>query len=161
MLDKLLLIALVFATLWTVMTRSLLKAALGLALTSALVAIMLFKLDSPLAGVFELSVCAGLITAVFISAISLMRPFTHKETVELSKRRIKKYWPLPIIIAAVIVMFSRAVVPTNIRVVQEAMEPTVQNILWGSRSLDLFGQIVLVLAGIFGTVILFREKDKK
>lgn len=83
MLDKLLLIALVFATLWTVMTRSLLKAALGLALTSALVAIMLFKLDSPLAGVFELSVCAGLITAVFISAISLMRPFTHKETVEL------------------------------------------------------------------------------
>lgn len=58
-------------------------------------------------------------------------------------------------------MFSRAVVPTNIRVVQEAMETTVQNILWGSRSLDLFGQIVIVLAGIFGTVILFREKDKK
>jgi len=160
-LDKLLLISVVFAALWTVMTRSLLKAALGLAVTSALIAVILFRLDSPLAGVFELSVCAGLITAVFVSAISLMKPLTHKETIALSRARIKKYWPLPIIISAVILIFSASTVPTSIRVLPEAMEQNVQNVLWNSRSLDLFGQIVIVLAGVFGTVILFRESNKK
>ena len=160
-LDKLLLIALVFAALWTVMTRSLLKAALGLAVTSAIIAIVLFRLDSPLAGVFELSVCAGLITAVFISAISLMKPLTHKETIALSKARIKRYWFLPVIIAVVACIFSKSAIPTGIRVLPQAVELNVQEVLWNSRSLDLFGQIVIVLAGVFGTVILFRENNKK
>jgi NADH-quinone oxidoreductase subunit J len=113
MLDKLLFIALVFAALWTVMTRSLLKAALGLAVTSALIAVVLFRLESPLAGVFELSVCAGLITAVFVSAISLMKPLTHKETIELSKARIKRYWFLPVIAAAVAIVFANTAIPAG------------------------------------------------
>jgi NADH-quinone oxidoreductase subunit J len=161
MLDKLLLIALVLATLWTVMTRSLLKAALGLALTSAIIAVVIFKLDSPLAGIFELSVCAGLITAVFVSAISLMKPLTHKEIIALSRARAKRYWPLPLIVAVIIAVFSRSAIPASIRVWPEGMEQSVQNVLWNVRSLDLFGQIVIVLAGVFGTVILFRESNKK
>jgi hypothetical protein len=34
---------------------------------------MFFELDSAYAGAFELSVCAGLITALFVSVISLTR----------------------------------------------------------------------------------------
>ena len=161
MIDKLLLIAVVLASLWTVMTRSLLKAALGLAVTSAIIAAMLFKLDSPLAGVFELSVCAGLITAVFISAISLMKPLTHKETIELSKQRIKRYWPLPVIMIIAFFIFSKTVlmVPEPLKMLASGED--VRSLLWDSRTLDLFGQIVIVLAGVFGTVILFRENKKK
>jgi NADH-quinone oxidoreductase subunit J len=160
-MDKLLLIILVLAALWTVMTRSLLKAALGLAVTSAIIAIILFRLDSPLAGVFELSVCAGLITAVFISAISLMKPLTHKETIELSKERIKRYWYLPVIMMIAGIAFSKAAIPTSIKMMPEAGKIDVRNILWDMRSLDLFGQIVIVLAGVFGIVILFKEFGKK
>jgi NADH-quinone oxidoreductase subunit J len=160
-LDKLVLMALIFAALWTVMTRSLLKAALGLAVTSAIIAVILFRLESPLAGVFELSVCAGLITAVFVSAISLMKPLTHKETMALSQARIKRYWLLPVIVALAAFMFARSAIPASIRVFPEAMAESVQEVLWNSRVLDLFGQIVIVLAGVFGTVILFRESNKK
>jgi len=46
-------------------------------------------------------------------------------------------------------------------VLPQAVELNVQEVLWNSRSLDLFGQIVIVLAGVFGTVILFRENNKK
>ena len=79
-MDNLILLATAFAGLWTVMTRSLLKAALGLAVTSALIAVILFRLDSPLAAVIELSVCAGLITAVFVSAISLSRRHNRRRS---------------------------------------------------------------------------------
>ncbi|MDP3791737.1 MAG: hypothetical protein Q8R38_06830 [Candidatus Omnitrophota bacterium] len=160
-IDGILLISVVLSALWTVMTRSLLKAALGLAVTSAIIAIILFRLSSPLAGVFELSVCAGLITAVFISAISLMKPLTHKETIELSKKRIKKYWPLPVIIIIAGIVFSKAVVPTSFHILPEAVKLGVQDILWNTRTLDLFGQVVIVLAGVFGIVILFKESNKK
>lgn len=160
MADNILLITVVFASLWTVMTRSLLKAALGLAVTSAVIAAMLFRLDSPLAGVFELSVCAGLITAVFISAISLMKPLTHKETIELSKKRIKRYWYLPVIMMIAGFVFLRSKVPVPFEALPEAAPLDVRSVLWNLRPLDLLGQIVIVLAGVFGTVILFRENKK-
>lgn len=161
MIDNILLITVVLAALWTVMTRSLLKAALGLAVTSAIIAVMLFRLDSPLAGVFELSVCAGLITAVFISAISLMKPLTHKETLELSKKRIKKYWYLPLILIITGIVFSRTMIPVGFNIPEEAVKPDVRSLIWNSRALDMFGQIIIVLAGVFGTVILFKESKKQ
>ena len=145
-IDKLLLIAVVLAALWTVMTRSLLKAALGLAVTSAMIAIMLFRLSSPLAGVFELSVCAGLITAVFISAISLMKPLTHKETIELSRERIKRYWYLPVIAIIAGLIFSKSTIPATFEIMPDMLPADVRSVLWNSRTLDLFGQIVILLA---------------
>ena len=159
-IDKLLLMAVVLAALWTVMTRSLLKAALGLAVTSAVIAIILFRLNSPLAGVFELSVCAGLITAVFISAISLMKPLTHKETMELSKERIKRYWYLPVIMLIAGFVFLKSTISAGVNIMPEAVNMDVRSVLWSSRPLDLLGQIVIVLAGVFGIVILFKEKKK-
>ena len=160
-MDILLLISVVLAALWTVMTRSLLKAALGLAVTSAVIAIMLFRLSSPIAGVFELSVCAGLITAVFISAISLMRPLTHKETIELSKKRMSRYWYLPVIVIIAGFIFAKSMIPSNLNVLPQATKLDVRSLLWNSRPLDLFGQIVIVLAGVFGIVVLFKESKKK
>ena len=157
-MDKILLITMILAALWTVMTRSLLKAALGLAATSAIISILMFRLDSPLAAVFELSVCAGLITAVFISAISLMKPLTHKETLELSKQRIKRYWYLPVIMIVVGILLTKLTIPIDFKIPPQAAQVLdVRNVLWNSRPLDLLGQIVILLAGVFGIVILFKE----
>ena len=74
-----LLVLMLIAALWTVMGRSLLKAAIGLAITSAVIAILMFRLDSPLAAVFELSVCTGLVTVLFVSTISLTKPLTREQ----------------------------------------------------------------------------------
>ena len=89
MSDQIIFIALsallLLAGVWAVMTLNLLKSAIGLAVTSAILSLLLFLMDAPLAGVFELSVCAGLITVVFISVISLTKPLTSAE----SSKRMK------------------------------------------------------------------------
>lgn len=57
----------------TVRLKEMLHAAIALAVLSVIIAIMFFRMNSPYAGAFELSVCAGLITALFVSVISLTR----------------------------------------------------------------------------------------
>ena len=51
--------------------RSLIRSAVALAVGSAALAMVFFMLDAPYAGGFELSVGAGLISVLFIVAISL------------------------------------------------------------------------------------------
>jgi NADH-quinone oxidoreductase subunit J len=158
-INLILLIAMTFAALWTVMTRSLLKSTIGLAVTSTFVTILMFRLSSPLAAVFELSVCTGLITAVFVSAISLTKPLTHAETIQVSKDKLKRYWPLPIImlVAAAVLVFSH--IPIEILAPKNRTLFDVRQIMWQLRQLDMLGQMVLMLAGAFGVVILFKEKN--
>jgi uncharacterized MnhB-related membrane protein len=63
-------IALAAATV-AVLAESLIKAAVALGIGSAALALLLFLLDAPYAAGFELSVGAGLISVLFIIAISL------------------------------------------------------------------------------------------
>jgi NADH:ubiquinone oxidoreductase subunit 6 (subunit J) len=68
-----LVIAAIACAIMTVRFKDILSAAIALAVLSAVIAMMFFDLDSAYAGVFELSVCAGLITALFVSVIGLTR----------------------------------------------------------------------------------------
>ncbi len=160
-IDIILLTAMTAAALWTVMTRSLLKSTIGLALTSAIITIIMFRLDSPLAAVFELSVCTGLITAVFVSTISLVKPLTHKDIVKLSKDRAKRFWYLPVIMIAVGAALILLKAPADFKMPVKLAQSDVRGVLWNSRQLDIFGQIVVLLAGVFGIVLLFKETKKK
>ncbi len=54
-----------------VLLKNLLRAAIALGVGSAALATILFLLEAPYAGGFELSVGAGLISVLFIIAISL------------------------------------------------------------------------------------------
>lgn len=54
-----------------VLSRNLLRAAVALGVGSAALATLFFLLNAPYAGGFELSVGAGLISVLFIIAISL------------------------------------------------------------------------------------------
>ena len=156
-----LLTTMVVAASWTVMTRSLLKSTIGLAFTSAIITIIMFRLNSPLAAVFELSVCTGLITAVFVSTISLTKPLTHKEIIKLSKDRVKRFWYMPVIMIVVGVALIYIKLPVDFKMPLKLAQSDVRSVLWNARQLDIFGQIVVLLAGVFGIVILFKEKNKK
>lgn len=159
-MDIFLLVTMAVAALWAVLGRSLLKATIALAITSAVITILMFRLNSPLAAVFELSVCTGLITVVFVSTISLTKPLTHQETIDRTRDRIKRYWYLPvfIIIAGAGLLFVK--MPLDFAAVNAAGGEDVRSVLWNSRQLDIFGQIAIILAGVFGVVILFREAGK-
>jgi len=161
-LNLLLLVVMLGAALWTVMGRSLLKAAIGLAITSAVITILMFRLDSPLAAVFELSVCTGLITVVFVSTISLTKPLTHKEIIELSKDRIKRFWYLPVIVAVVALALILIKVKNDLVPAESAWElfKDVKSVLWNFRQLDMFGQIIVLIIGALGVSVLFEERRR-
>ncbi|MCX5666055.1 MAG: hypothetical protein NT036_03275 [Candidatus Omnitrophica bacterium] len=161
LIDIILLTAMVVAASWTVMTRSLLKSTIGLAFTSAIITIIMFRLKSPLAAVFELSVCTGLITAVFVSTISLTKPLTHKEIIKLSKDRVKRFWYMPVIMLTVGAALISLKLPGDFKMPLKLAEGDVRSVLWNSRQLDIFGQIVVLLAGVFGIVLLFKERNKR
>ena len=160
-LNLFLLVILLIAALWTVMATRLIRAVVGLALASAVLSIIIFRLNSPLAAVFELSVCSGLITAVFVSAISMTKPLTHKEILQASKDRIKRYWYLPVILILVGIGLILIKVKQDLVMAappESAME--VRTMLWDFRRLDLLGQVIILLAGALGVVILFEEEKK-
>jgi len=157
-INTILLIVLVISALWTVMTPRLPRSAMGLAITSAVLSIIMFRLSSPLAAVFELSICAGLISAIFISIISLMPRITAKDRDIRQKEHFHKYWLLPVIIAMAAIALNLLHLPANFNLPAQPVENDVRIILWNSRHLDLLGQIVILLAGAFGVAILFKER---
>ena len=130
-INILLLVLMLIASLWTVMGRSLLKATIGLAVTSAALSVIIFRLNSPIAAVFELSVCTGLMTVVFVSTISLTKPLTHKDIIRLSTKRMKRFWYLPVIviIAAIALIFVRIPKDLAISVAERARNLIIEMLL--------------------------------
>ena len=51
--------------------KDLIKASISLGVASAILASIFFLLDAPYAAVFELSVCAGLVTVLLLSAVNM------------------------------------------------------------------------------------------
>ena len=64
-------VAVVGGAVTAVLSKNLLRAAVALGVGSAALATLFFLLNAPYAGGFELSVGAGLISVLFIIAISL------------------------------------------------------------------------------------------
>jgi NADH-quinone oxidoreductase subunit J len=147
----------VIAAVWTVMTTRLLRSVIGLAITSVILTIIMFQLNSPLAAVFELSVCAGLISAIFISSIGLTQRLTDEQLAVRKKERLSKFWLLPVIVILAGVALYRLHIPFDFNLPAAPAANDVRNIIWNLRHLDLLGQIVILLAGAFGVVALFKE----
>ncbi len=152
-----LLILLILAALMVVFSSRLLIAAISLAVTSIMVTLLMFWLNSPIAAVFELSICAGLITVIFITTISFVKPVEQEDLVENRKRRIKKYVALPVILIIVWFAVSFLIKPLVLALPAIAPETNVANVLWNLRQVDLLGQAIILLVGVFGIVVLFKE----
>jgi NADH-quinone oxidoreductase subunit J len=122
----------------------------------------MFVLRSPLAAVFELSVCAGLITAVFISAISMTGVSTKEELEAKRKERVKRFIYLPIILVllAVGLILSWPSLKLSAAAFTSG-NPDVKYEMWNIRQLDMIGQIIIIIAGVFGVVVMFKERKVK
>jgi NADH-quinone oxidoreductase subunit J len=121
----------------------------------------MFRLNAPFASVFELSVCTGLITVLFISTISLTHPLTWEEILQHMRERLRRFKYLPFIIAAVGIALSLVTVKLNLQLPPPEAENDMRIVLWDLRCLDVIGQVIILLSGAFGVVILFKESDKK
>lgn len=152
---------LVVSGLLTAMIKNTLKAVIALAMASALLTAIMFGLGAPLAAVFELSVCAGLVTAIFVSTISLTRPVVDQPE-EKSRKRLSRYIYLPIIIVVVVGILFIMQPALNFSLAAPAISAeNLNENIWHVRNLDIAGQIMVILAGVFGVVVLIKEKVKK
>lgn len=158
-LDYILLIALLLLVIWTVMTIRLIRAVVGLAMISVVVSILMFHLAAPLAGVFELSVCAGLISVIFITTISFTARVSKEQLPARRRQHLAKFWALPLIVIGLILLLRHYSFPAGLRIFQAAGESDPRVVLWNMRHMDLLGQIIVLLVGAFGVVALFKEKE--
>ena len=143
--------------------RSLIKAAIWLAITSVLLAVVLFLMGAYWAAIFELSVCAGLITAVFISAISFFTTAQRGE--EQARSHFNRFKLLPYLMVACGLALLATLVLSGFSVEGALPAPSIfaefKEMFWYSRQTDITAQIALILAGSFAVIVLFKERDSK
>jgi len=119
---------------------------------------VLFIMGMQLAAVIELSVCAGLVTAVFASAISLTRPSDNAR----DSNRWKRFLPLPFILLALVAGVLLLWPGTDLQIPGgNFSDESAKEVLWDQRALDILGLALIILAGVLGVGVLFREKGAK
>ena len=149
------------AAVAAVMARNLLLNAMMLALVSIGASLILFDFQAPWAAVFELSVCAGLITVLFVSAVSLIR---HEENKAAENRA--RFYAMPLVMGIVAIAAWFYAVPYF-----ESLENwarlggranSLGSVIWDIRRFDLLGQVSILAAGVFVVNSIFpRRKAHK
>lgn len=153
-----LLIGLVAFSIAAVLLRDLLKAAIALAVASIFLALIFFRMSSPFAGVFELSVVAGLITVLFITTITLTR-FQQGGVTE--RRAVAIVFPIFFVLFIIIdIVVMRKLLGSLPAVAAPAETGSFGQVLWNKRTFDLVGQIGVIFAGVFAVLALFRNGGK-
>ena len=135
--------------------KRLLISAIWLALTSAMVALMLYMLGAPHIAVIELSVGAGLVTVLFVFAINI----AGEEVMGL-----RSALPLPLVWASIVLSAGLIIffIVRSLGFVQfaDASGGFAASVLWQERYLDFLLQVILILAGTLGVIgLLSHSKD--
>jgi NADH-quinone oxidoreductase subunit J len=152
-----LLIGLVLFSVLAILLKDLLKAAISLAVASLLLGIIFFRMNASYAGVFEISVVAGLITVLFILTISL----TNKGEEVRESRLMNLVFPLFFVVFIIIDALVMKGLLQKIPALPSSPETgAFGDVLWKGRTMDLVGQIAVILAGVFSVLALFRKRDK-
>jgi len=152
-----LLIGLVAFSIMAVLSRDLLKSAISLAVASIFLALAFFGMNAVYAGVFELSVVAGLITVLFITAIALTR--SDSEVAESKRHRV--VFPLFFLALAVLDILVMRKLLGQIPAILGAESGTFSQVLWNQRTFDLVGQVGAIFAGVLAVLALFRPDGEK
>jgi uncharacterized MnhB-related membrane protein len=151
MLYLLLVTGAIVCAFFAIRARHLLAAAIWLAGVSALVSIILYNLGAHQVAVVELSVGAGLVTVLFVFAISIAGEEGLRE-----RAFVPNYVALGL--AALFVgLLAWMLLPLDVPGFSKA-EATFSDVLWGDRALDMLAQIVLIFTGVLCLVGLLVDR---
>lgn len=139
--------------------KQLIISALWLAGCSAILSILMYLLGAYWVAVIELSVGAGLVTVLFVFAISI----AGDETVEF-KSLIPR--PIGLIIALVSIVLLGIMTISSLTTLPASLESDFSVVLWQQRGLDMLVQSGLLFAAVVGMLGLLSEakipvKEKK
>jgi len=143
---------------FSVLSRHLINAAISLAAVSAACGVLMYVLGAHTAAIFEVSVCSGLVTEIFISAGSLSNGDRQASAPE------KRAHLLPIILIAIGAVLVIVSLLTGFSLGTRGpvgSAASFDNVFWETRQADIFGQMVAILAGASAIVVFFKESEKQ
>lgn len=143
---------------FSVLSRHLINAAISLAAVSAACGVLMYVLGAHTAAIFEVSVCSGLVTVIFISAVSLSNGDRDAGAPEKRARLL----PVILIAAGAVLMIAAGLTGFSLGVPGPvASARSFDNVFWETRQADIFGQMVAIIAGASAIVVFFKESEKK
>lgn len=145
----LLFFSIVFAIM-AVRAKRLITSALWLAGVSALVAVLFYIYGARQVAVVELSVGAGLVTVLFVFAISI----AGEEPGVL--KNIIPTWVGGILILLMVGLLGLFTIPGSVAT-SFTDEPPFATVFWQERGLDILVQVSLIFAGVLGLIGLLAE----
>lgn len=149
--QTLILAGMLICAIFAIASSRLLISALWLAGCSALLALALANLGAPEVAVVELSVGAGLVTIIFVFAISIAggEPAEHASIVPRALA-----WPL---MATFFALLAWLTVPRLLTPALTAQPLSVLQAIWQARALDTLLQVALIFCGVLGSLGLLSE----
>jgi uncharacterized MnhB-related membrane protein len=161
MIDFIIAAGLLACAFLAVRENKLLVSALWLALTSALVAWLMYRLGAAEVAVVELSVGAGLVTVLFVFAINI----TGGEAVEG-----KVPLPRPLAWIAVVLaglLLAWMILPsmqlerfTAVLGQEGELAGMFRSVIWKDRSVDTILQVVLIFAAVLAVLGLIGKEEQ-
>ena len=151
MIEAVLVAGAVVCAVRAIRATQLLSSALWLAGVSALVSILLYRLGAHQIAVIELSVGAGLVTVLFVFAISIAGDDG------LTERTFLPNWLAVGLIALFVGLLAWMVLPLDEPALATA-EAAFESVLWGDRALDVLVQMVMIFTGVLCLVMLLKER---
>lgn len=143
--------AVVFA-IGAIRARKLLGSAIWLAGVSALLAIIFYIQGARQVAVIELSVGAGLVTVLFVFAISISGEDDQQPKPVLPTALTMTLILLFAILMTVFLLIS----PTGTVTAGEA-ESTLAEVIWQQRGMDVLVQVVLIFSVVLGLLTMLAE----
>ncbi|MEO0108285.1 MAG: NADH-quinone oxidoreductase subunit J [candidate division WOR-3 bacterium] len=166
-LHILLLALLVVFLLLAVLLTDLLRAAIALAIGSAVLSMLFFWFHVPYAAVFELSVCAGLVMVLFVSTIGLTQPPDFGQG-DRPRPPSEEQGKRPLLLIPLLVLVALAVadiavfmgMSRQVRFVRgQVGQLSFGEALWQMRWLDILGQLAAIVVGVFAVLALLRRRQ--
>ncbi len=149
--QALVLASMLLCAIQAIRSNKLLVSALWLAGCSALLGLAMALLGAPEVGVIELSVGAGLVTVIFVFAISI----AGEETLDY-----RSLVPRPVawvLIALFLFLLVVLTVPRILAASLPVVSLTAVRAIWEVRAVDTLLQVVLIFCGVLGSLGLLAE----
>lgn len=145
-----------------VMVRSTFKSAISLAGASVLLGILMYVLGSPWAALFEISVCSGFVTVIFISAVTMTSRSQQEQDDIYGQGKNTKLLPVLMIAAGFAIIL--VMIFGKFRLPYPAAAPVQTGFrveFWTEHKDLLLALLTALLAGTFAVVVLFKEEEPK
>lgn len=144
-------------------SRKLILSAVALAIVSAALGVMMYVLGAHSAAIFEVSVCSGLVTVIFISAVSLSNGDKLTRTQNRGEQPQKRRkLPAFMIGAGAILMIAAGLSGFSVGTPTAAVSgASFSDVFWETCQADIFGQMVALVAGASAIVVFFKEGENK